>query len=498
MNRSLAPAALSATSLFARLALAAAVLTALAACSEDESGDGGDGGGTTPEVPATYTFESRFAPGVSSVNYSGQTARQVLISDLGTAIEGLTAEIDSEAFVPAAEGDVVALLDFYFRFDGDSNGEALFGLSTDPAPLQATWNDISANKQLVDKLAGNDSSTDHADWSTEFVGWSDASIATHGGSITSPEGLIIAIFETVEAQALARATGESRQGPGGEDLPVHVTATGVDLSELAEKFLTVGVSFSQGADDYLDDDIDGKGLLADNTAADGENPWTPLEHQWDEAFGYFGAAQNMADYTDEEIAARGGRADWATYHDTNGDGAIDLLSEYNFTAARYAAQRDDDAVDPIDLTGDAFGAFVAGRAFITSANGALSDADLATLVQHRDRAVGAWERAIAASVIRYLNDVLGHMDAFGTPEYSFVTHAKHWSEMKGLALGFQFNPDSPVSGADFAQLHTLMADAPVLATADAAAIAAYRDALVQARTLIGTAYGFSEANLLAW
>ena len=69
------------------------------------------------------------------------------------------------------------------------------------------------------------------------------------------------------------------------------------------------VGFSQGADDYLDDDTEGKGLLADHTAADEGKPYTALEHAWDEGFGYFGGARNYLLYTDEEIAGEGGRDD---------------------------------------------------------------------------------------------------------------------------------------------------------------------------------------------
>ena len=40
-------------------------------------------------------------------------------------------------------------------------------------------------------------------------------------------------------------------------LPVHITAEGLDLQQLTQKFLLGAVNFSQGTDDYLDDDIDG-------------------------------------------------------------------------------------------------------------------------------------------------------------------------------------------------------------------------------------------------
>ena len=43
---------------------------------------------------------------------------------------------------------------------------------------------------------------------------------------------------------------------------------------------------------------------------------TAMEHAWDEAFGYFGAARDYSRYTDEQLA---GKVDDFTF-DSNGDG----------------------------------------------------------------------------------------------------------------------------------------------------------------------------------
>jgi hypothetical protein len=177
----------------------------------------------------------------------------------------------------------------------------------------------------------------------------------------------------------------------------------------------------------------------------------------------------------------------------------DLGSEYNFAASVNAAKRDrgSQEEDPTDFTGDAFAAFVQGRALINS-HGALSEAQRAELRTYRDVAVAAWERAFAATVVHYINDTLGDMDEFGTDAYSFIDHAKHWSEMKGVALAFQFNPRSPMTADQFAQLHGLLGSAPVLSDAGEPAIADYRAALLDARTVIMDAYGFSDTNAAGW
>ena len=89
-------------------------------------------------------------------------------------------------------------------------------------------------------------------------------------------------------------------------------------------------------------------------------------------------------------------------------------------------------------------AFYQGRKLITTAGGNLNEEQFAQLEAYRDTAVLAWEKAIAATVIHYINDTLGDMAELGTADYSFYSHAKHWGELKGFALGLQFNPDSPL------------------------------------------------------
>lgn len=460
-------------------------------CGNNDSNNDGNnttGNNTTVTVPDTYTFTD--ASGESTVAYSGQITRHVLIEDLKSYMGGMSEAIDGGTFAPTADGEVVAELDYYFRFDGAANGENPIRLSTTPATAQDTYNAISTDKNLIDKLAGNDSSTDHKDWSTAFAGWSDGSIDPRDGQITSPQDLVEAWFEVVEDNAIARVGGTDRT-VNGEVLPVYVTETGLDLNQLTQKFLVGAIAFSQAADDYADDDVEGKGLLASN-ARPAEGGYTPLEHAWDEAFGYFGAARGAKLWTLDEISA--------AYKDADGDGKIDLLSEYCFGASGNAAKRDNGSQDGAKTTfaQDAIAGFLAGRALISSVDGELSAAQIEELKGHRDRWEQAWEKAYAATVIHYINDVLGDMDKFGADDYVFLDHAKHWGELKGFALSFQFNPRSPLTDAQFVEFHQLVGDAPVLADAEASVIDDYKMKLVQARDLLGQAYGFDAANVQAW
>jgi hypothetical protein len=456
----------------------------------EDAGIADDAGPVT--TPPTYAFDSRFAPGTSSVSYGGQTARNVLIRDLSTTVVGLTDLIDRGTITPA-DGEIVAALDLYFGPDAASRAGEPILLTTDPDPLQAMHGDLSETATLIDKLAGNDASTDYVEFSgTAFRGWSDESFAANGGSIETPTGLVRAMFETIEANAIARGEGTMRLGPGGEDLPVHVTETGIDLDELSNKFLLVAVAYHQSADDYLDDQPEdpGKGLLADNTMPVMGQPYTELEHAWDEGFGYFGASRDAATYTSDELT------DGTPWRDSNGDGRIDLRSEMTFSQPVYLARRDlaSDAAAPTTFFAQAERAFREGRAIITRADGALEPAELDALRAQRDLVLEAWDAGLAATLIHYLNRTLLETSQIGTADYAFLEHAKVWSEMKAFALGLQFNRFSPVL-ARFDELHTLLGDRPVLGTAPETDRMAYMQRLRDARALLASVYGFDAANL---
>ena len=204
------------------------------------------------------------------------------------------------------------------------------------------------------------------------------------------------------------------------------------IQQMIEKFLRGAVSFSQGADDYLDDDTEGKGLLCDNTSADDDAAYTALEHAWDEGFGYFGVSINYASMSDSDIKDIG-------HADANGDGAIDLLTEKVYGHAVNAAKRDIER-SPRPTTRSRLGMDSTRAAQSSTHGAALTDDAFAELQTHRDNAADAWERPSPSTVVHYINDTLQDMNRLGADDGSFDDHAKHWSEMKGFALSFQFNP----------------------------------------------------------
>lgn len=425
-------------------------------------------------VPATYTFPSRFGEG-SGVAYTGQTTRQILMGDMKTYLGGLTDDVDTNG--APATGEVVDALGFYYDFDSSTGGTVALLLTTDPPAEQTTYADLGSGN-LATKIAGMDAANMHRDWSTAFAGWTGAA---------SPHGLVQGWFQDIEDLAVARAGINPPLDPFGQPISkVFIDEQGRDYQQLLQKFLSVAVAFSQGTDDYLDEGLEVSNLQ------DGDKAYSSLEHHWDEGFGYFGAARDYNDYTDDEIASTG-------YMDSDSSASIDLLSEYNFGHSTNAAKRDRGSADAArtDFTKAIFDAFLMGRWIIWSAEGELTTAQVADLEAQRDIIALNWEKAIAATVVHYINDVLELMnsaDFTDANNYDFAGHAKAWSELKGFALGFQFNPRSPMLD-DFEEFHTLVGDAPVLPDAGTTAIDAYKADLLAARALLKDAYGFDAANM---
>ncbi|WP_125716370.1 DUF4856 domain-containing protein [Pseudoalteromonas rubra] len=456
-----------------------------------------------------YDFISRFEEGKSSVAYSGQIARHVLIKELYNYIGSDKFVTDAKNTNATKETLIAELNKIYAVSEEDYNSiweDRDLTVVTDPAAQTKLTDISSSHKNLSGKVAGNDAKGQYKDWKEDgsFVGWT--AIAADGET-PIPELVVKDLFEQLAERAI---TGNAT-APGGEEIDaIYVTDKGVDLNQMIQKFLYGALAFSQSADDYLDYDTEGKGLLTDNTVAVEGKAYTNLEHQWDEGFGYFGAARNYMSYSDDEIAGKGGRDGFsAGYNDANGDGKIDFNSEYNFGNSTNAAKRDRGTVEnakPTDLTKEAFEAFYNGRKLINSTEGALSDAQMETLKGHAKAALLAWEKAIAATVVHYINDTTKDLQTLKAGvtagEYKasdFATLAKHWSEMKGFALNFQFNRHSPFyaeGNADqFKKMHDLIGTQPVIEPND---VDAYIEKLDQARDILQAVYEFDAENVANW
>lgn len=458
-------------------------------------------------LPTQYAFASRIIDGESAVSYSGQTARHLLIDDLVTAINALTEDVAA---------DVAGDLDFYIRGNVDATNY-LFNLPGESLTPEPTYGAISTGKNLDGKIAGGDGVGGGETGMLiggEFFGWD---------ALLDADPLPIELLDDLIALLDAEATDGTDPTINTTGGPVNigkvtVDVRGLDYRQLIQKFLLGAVTFSQGTNDYLQTD-----WAAENSQED-TKPYTSGEHNWDEAFGYFGATRNYNDYTDDEIRGNSGRAEYANgYNDLNGDGLIDLRAEVNFGNSVNCAKRDAGATVATDFTKEAFDAFIVGRQILNNnVGGEFSQAELDAIRAQVLIASNTWEKCIAATVVHYINDVISDMGDFDSATNvfanldNFLNLAKHWGEMKGFALGLQFSPDSPfrngtVTGIDIddlKQVLNLMGDAPVLADGSqngagptgtvAAAISDYISDLEAARDILQTAYGFDAQNVQNW
>ncbi|GAP74924.1 hypothetical protein W04_1442 [Pseudoalteromonas sp. SW0106-04] len=443
-----------------------------------------------------YEFDSKLGSG-SSVSYTGQIARHALSAEIKNYIGQLTGDFVT---TNSLTGDAVKaqLMALWGDYEAIKDGSLNFadGIET----KQNSFAQISSSgKELSGKVAGADAAKMHKDWlaAGSFVGWSE-----FGAEAATPEGLVFHYFDLLAANIDKYNAGELLVDPAGNQITkLYITETGLDLNQLIQKHTLGALMFSQGTDDYLDE-----GLTTDNIVAQKDGGlYTTLEHQFDEGFGYFGAARNYLEYSDDEIAGKGGRDGFANgYNDYDSNGQIDLAAEYNWGNSTNAAKRDRGATVTTDFTAAAMNAFIAGRKIINDNVGSeLSDAQMDELLAHRDIAVANWEKAVAATVVHYINDTMADLDEISDGDYSadnFADLAKHFGEMKGFALNFQFSPFSPfnddANAGKFAELHALFGDAPV--TGDADAIAAYKADLETARDLMQQVYGFNAENVANW
>jgi plastocyanin len=439
------------------------------------------------ELPNTYNV-------ADSVSYSGQVARHLLINELNDYINsGLQADLDNGTITTRDEA--LSVLMSYFSGDYETEvADRALTTSTILDKKQGTLREVSSSsKDLVGKIAGNDATGQHKDWSADFVAFGDK-------GTRSPQQEIERLLGLIADNAGELIAGNTRQDALGNDITkVYLGENGLDYKQLVQKILLGSVAFSQGADDYLDDDTENKGLLTDHSAVVDGKLYTNLEHQFDEGFGYFGAARDYLAYTDDEVAKKGGRDEYQGMFDTDSDGMIDFTSEFNFGHSQNAAKRDRGTASgaaPTDLSNDAMVAFIAGRKLLADTAGTPLDASqMLELQGFRDTALMAWEKSIAATAVHYVNDTLGDYDNFGTDTFSYSDLAKHWSELKGFVVSLQFNRRSPLTDEQHEQVNTLIKDAPVLTADD---LDAYKADLVTARDILRDAYEFDAENAANW
>lgn len=424
--------------------LAAPLLIAFGVGDDDDNPVGSGGGGQTIETPTAYVFDSRFTEGESSVAYSGQVVRNLLLQDLKIFIDNLGKD-------GASSASVQDMLDLY-AYDDGYDLESLTTAGSMPV-IESRYSSISTGKNLNGKIS-SDAVIGYGKTANELVrGW----------------------FEVI--------AGNSQDGDKLGTPAVYTDDNGVDLTQMINKVLIGAVPYYQATGVYLAGLLDrGNGEPHSEGKA-----YTSMEHGWDEAFGYFGAARDYARYTDEQLA--GSVGDYT--FDSNGDGSIDFSSEYNFGLSRNAGKRDKGGAG-VDFTGDIFAAFLAGRTLIVNQGSA------AEISAQREAAANGMEKVIAATAVHYINDTLADMADLGTGDENLVNLNKHWAEMKGFTVALQYNPFALISHSQLEELHGIMGQAP---SYDPPGSDAYDETVRnygRAKEIFQGAYGFSDGNMANW
>ena len=418
----------------------------LAACGSDEEDDTEEleDGTATIAVPQVYVFDSRFMEGESSVSYSGQVVRNLLLQDL----KSTTDSVGKDGARPVAVSD---LLKFY-EYDDALNLKTLTTTGAISAS-ESHYSALSTGKNLVGKISDE-----------PVIGYN-----------RTADDLVREWFKGI---------ADNSQDSDKLGTPMaYTTDDGVDMSQMINKVLIGAVPYYQATGVYL-----GGLLERDNSEArDGTDPYTSMEHAWDEAFGYFGAARDYFRYSDEQLA---GKVDDFTF-DSNGDGSIDFKSEYNFGLSRNAGKRDKGG-SGVDFTQQIFNAFLAGRTAITN-QGTVEE-----ISAHRQAAANGMEKVIAATVVHYINDTLSDMSKLGTADENIANLNKHWAEMKGYTVALQYNPFRLITDGQLAELHGIMGKAPVYEKQGSNAYNTQVANYKRAKDVLQAAYGFSNTNMDNW
>ncbi len=408
-------------------------------------GDNGDDDSVTDsdlQTPTEYVFESRFNPGESSVSYSGQVVRNLLVND-----------IKIQCGTDAGSGDATTLLSMMANDDASRT----ILTTTTPASMQTTYQSISTS-HLNDRL-------------------------------TAVSDYVIPGYEHNAGDLISEwVTDLVTNGKTNEN--------GLRLDQLIQKTLWGAVAYWQGTSKYMS-----KIPNDDNAVSDDGDPYTAMEHHWDESFGYFGAARDYnTGYSDDNDR----KSD--PYYDSNGDGAIDFKEEYNIGWAVTAAKRDlvtdEDgnalAVD-YDFTGTIMNAYLEGRTLI------YNQAPLDEILIQRDIILETWEKVVAAVTIHYINDVSADMitlyptDTTAGPLSDLSADLNnHWGEMRGYANCLLYNDFKKITDADLESVLNTMGTAPVYPIAGYGAFYGYHGALITARNTLRDAYDFDDEHASNW
>ena len=239
--------------------------------------------------------------------------------------------------------------------------------------------------------------------------------------------------------------------------------TGYDWAQLISKYTMGAMAYNQAVDNYLDEKLSAEKKPNNKPYKDGAH-YTGKEHSWDEAFGYWGAAAHQHGFNPNKVYEIAKMKNQGVA-DKNGDGMVDLKSEYVFGPCYYAAAFDRSGTKSTNYTNIMFDAFLDGRKLITAAAGdALSDSERSQLKAYAATIEENWEKVLAEAVFKYAGSVYKDInkmkDLSGDDlNKAYRTYAKHWGELKGFAMAMQSGKSN--LGATATKMNELIGFGPV-------------------------------------
>ena len=395
----------------------------------------------TIDTPAEYVFESRFTSGESSVSYSGQVVRNLLISD----IKSLIAD-------NVGGGNSATIASMMANSDPDLAISTASGFNT----VQTKYHDISTS-QLNDRLAAVTDYLDpgyNANAQDMITGW-------------------------------VAESGQYSIRPGG-----------LDLGQMAQKVMWGAISYWQGTSKYMSK-IPGD----DNTMQDGDDVYTAMEHHWDESFGYFGAARDYnTGYSDDDDRKSGPYYD--SNGDGNIDFKSEYNSGWSVTAAKRDVVT---ASDDYDFTGAIMNAYLNGRTLIYNQapiEDILVQRDL--ILTNWEKVVAAVSihyindtMSDLAALITAADSSLAYNNL--PAEGDGYKYLVHWAEMRAYAHGLIYNDFKAISDDNIATVFGYMGNAPAFNTgADFSAMQTLHDNLALAKDVLKAAYSFDDEHMANW
>ena len=239
--------------------------------------------------------------------------------------------------------------------------------------------------------------------------------------------------------------------------------TGYDWAQLISKYTMGAMAYNQAVDNYLDEKLSAEKKPNNKPYKDGAH-YTGKEHSWDEAFGYWGAAAHQHGFNPNKVYEIAKMKNQGVA-DKNGDGMVDLKSEYVFGPCYYAAAFDRSGTKSTNYTNTMFDAFLDGRKLITAAAGdALSESERSQLKAYAATIEENWEKVLAEAVFKYAGSVYKDInkmkDLSGDDlNKAYRAYAKHWGELKGFAMAMQSGKSN--LGATATKMNELIGFGPV-------------------------------------